>query len=144
MFLFDSEHPSIDEACRNAIAIAAERLAEIKADSIDGILAALRGHDTYMANFILLRAYTAGAKHFADDAVSELCDNTWRFKCGYSDSPYWIAIQLIKAVVPFCSDENRARLEQAVLNYAPDYERTQYGYPSRGRACFALLSGILN
>ena len=142
IFLFDSEYPSMDQACGNAIATAVEKLAETKADSIDGVLATLRGHDTYMANSILLRAYTAGAKHFSDNAVSELCDNTWRFNCGYSDSPYWIATQLIKAVAPLCSDENRARFEQAILNYTPDYERTQYGRQSRGRASFALLSGI--
>ena len=138
----DNEHPPMDQACRDAIVVAVEKLAEIKADSIDGILAALRSHDTYIANFILLRAYTAGAKHFADNAVSELCDNTWRFECGYSDSSHWIAMQLIKAVAPLCSDENRARLEQAILNYTPEYERTQYGYQSRGHASFALLSGI--
>ena len=140
--LFDSEHPSIGQACRNAIAVAVEKLAEIKSDNIDGILTELRSRDTYMANFLLLRAYAAGAKHFADDAVSDLCDQTWRFGCGYSDSPYWIAIQLIKAATPLCSDETRAKLERAILDYTPDYERTPDGYRSRGHACFALLSGI--
>ena len=75
--------------------------------------------DTHMANYLLLRAYTAGAKHFADDAVSELCDKPWRFECGYADSTYWIAIQLIEAVVPLCSDENRVRLENTILEYVP-------------------------
>ena len=71
-----------------------------------------------MANYLLLRAYTAGAKHFADDAVSELCGKMWRFNCGYSDSPYWTAIQLIEAIAPLCSDENRARLEKVtILDY---------------------------
>ena len=140
--LLDCEHPSIGQACRNAIAVAVEKLAEIKSDSIDGILIELRSRDTYMANFLLLRAYAAGAKHFANDAVSDLCDQTWRFRCGYSDSPYWIAIQLIKAVTPLCSDENRAKLEKAILDYTPDYERASDGYRFRGHACFALLSGM--
>ena len=140
--LFDSEHPSSDQACRNAITVALEKLAEIRSDSIDGILTELRSRDTYMANFLLLRAYTAGVKHFANDAVSDLCDQTWRFGCGYSGNPYWIAMQLIKAAAPLCSDENRAKLERAILDYTPDYERTPDGYRSRGRACFALLSGI--
>ena len=109
--LFNSEHDSIDAVCRNALALAVEKLAESKAEGIDEILAELQNRDTYMANHLLLRAYTAGAKHFADNAVSELCDKMWRFHCGYSDSPYWIAIQLIEAIVPLCSDENRARLE---------------------------------
>ena len=141
-YLIDSEHDSIDQTCRQALAGAVEKLAEAKADGITEILVELRSRDTYMANYLLLRAYTAGAKHFADDAVSELCDKTWRFHCGYSDSPYWTAIQLIKAIAPLCSDENCARLENTILDYVPHYERTPDGYKWRGRACFALLSGV--
>ena len=141
-YLINSTHVPIDEACRNAIAVALEKLAERKDDSITEILAELRSRETYMANSLLLRAYTAGAEHFADDAVSELCDKTWRFECGYADSTYWIATQLIEAVAPLCSDENRARLEQTILNYTLDYESTPRGYKLRGYASFTLLSGI--
>ena len=141
-YLFNSEHPSIDESCREALAVALEKLADVELDGIGEILAELQSRDTYMANYLLLRAYTAGAKHFANDAVSELCDKTWRFECGYSDSTYWIAIQLIEAIAPLCSGENRAKLENTILDYVPHYERTPDGYKSRGRACFALLSGI--
>ena len=87
MSAFNSEYSSIKDACRYAVALAVEKLAESNSDLIVEILADLRTHKTYMANFLLLRAYTAGAKHFADDAVSELCNKTWRFRCGYSDSP---------------------------------------------------------
>ena len=139
---FDSEHPSIDQACRSAIAVAIEKLAKIGADSIDGILAELRSRDTRMANYLLLRAYTAGARYFANDAVSELCAKTWRFECGYADNTYWTAIRLIKAVVPLCSNENRLRLEKTILDYVPRRESTLAGYKSRGSACFELLSGI--
>ena len=141
-YLINSAHVPIDQACRNALAVALEKLAESKDESIPKILTELKSRETYMANYLLLRAYTAGAKHFANDAVLDLCANTWRFKCGYSDSPYWTAIQLIKAVTPLCSDENRARLEATILDYVPHYERTPDGYRSRGRACFALLSGV--
>ena len=141
-YLISSEHVPIDQACRNAIAVALEKLAESRTESIPGILAELKSRETYMANYLLLRVYTAGAKHFADDAVSELCDKTWRFECGYADSMNWIATQLIEAVAPLCSDENRARLEQTILNYTLDYEGTPRGYKLRGYASFALLSGI--
>ena len=141
-YLIDSEHASIDQACRQALAGAVEELAGVKADGITEILTALRSRETYMANYLLLRAYTAGARCFADDAVSELCDNTWLFRCGYSDSPYWTATQLIKAIAPLCSDENRARLENTILDYVPHYERTSDGYRLRGHASFTLLSGI--
>ena len=141
-YLINSKHAPIDQVCRQAITIAVEKLAESKVDSFAEILAELRSRDTFMANYLLLRAYTAGARHFADDAVSELCDKTWRFECGYINSRYWIAIQLIKAVVPLCSDENRTRLEKVMLDYVTDYERSPHGYKSRGHASFALLSGI--
>ena len=45
----DSKHPSIRQAYRSAIAVAIEKLAEIRADSIDGILTELRIRDTHMA-----------------------------------------------------------------------------------------------
>ena len=108
-FWFESEYEPIEEVYRKAIALAVEKLAEKKSDRIDEILTKLRIRETYMANFLLLRAYTAGAKHFADDAVSELSDKTWRFRCGYYGNSYWIAIQLIEAVAPLCSDENRVQ-----------------------------------
>ena len=104
----------------------------------EGVLSLDQNH----YSFGLLRAYTAGAKHFADEAVSELCDKTWRFECGYSGSPYRIAIQLIEAIAPHCSDDNHAKLEEAILDYTTDYERSSIGYKERGYACFALLSGI--
>ena len=140
-YLIDSEHASIDQACRQALAGAVEKLAETKSDGIAEILTKLRSRDTYMANYLLLRAYTAGAKHFADDAVSELCGKTWRFNCGYSDSPYWTAIQLIEAIAPLCSDENRARLENTILDYVSHYERTPDGYKSRGARLFCPAFG---
>ena len=140
LFFFD--HDTIARAYREAVALALEKLAESKSDRIAEILEKLRIRETYMANYLLLRAYTVGGKYFADDGVSELCDKNWRFECGYSDSPYWIAIQLIEAVTPLCSDENRAKLEEAILGYTTDYERAPGGHKSRGHACFALLSGI--
>ena len=138
----NSEYNSISEVCRKALTRAVENLAETKSDCIAEILAEIKSHDTNLANYLLQHAFTAGAVHFADDAVSDLCEQSWRFECGYSDSPYWIAIQLIKEITPLCSDENRARLEKAILNYTTNYEQTPDGYKLRGHACFNLLSGI--
>lgn len=142
LFWFNRKYEPIDEVCREAVALALEKLAKNKSDCIAETLVELQSRETNMANFLLLRAYTAGAAHFADDAVFELCNKTWRFQCGYSDNPYWIAVQLIKAVTPLCSDENRAKLEEAVLDYTADYERSPGGHRYRGQASFALLSGI--
>ena len=164
--LSKNEHVSIDNGCSRALAFAVEKLAEKNSDNITGILAELRRRDTYMANFLLLRIYTAGASHFANDAVAELSDKTWRLECGYSDSPHRIAIQLIKAIAPLCSSANLDSLEKSILGYIPNYEidpkkRTEWiklvsstqghapkyehipsGHKFKERARFSLLSGI--
>ena len=135
-------HNTKTEDLRELIVVALQKLAKINSDCVGNILSELREHDTYIANFFLLQVYTAGAEHFADIAVSELCDKTWRFDCGYSDSQYWIAVQLIKEIAPRCSENNRIKLEKAILDYVPEYERKHGGHKHRGRASFDLLSGI--
>ena len=140
--IYETEHPPHDEQFRDAVATAIEKLAATKSKETDGILSELRSRKTLLANHFLLRAYTSGAEHFADDAVTELCKKPWRFECEYSGSTYWLANQLIGAIVPHCSDENRIKLERVVLNYVPNYERSPEGYKSRGSAAYYLLSGI--
>ena len=141
--LIKSDHVSIDRGCRNALAEAVGKLAETEPDGITWIFAELRARDTYLSNYLLLQAYAAGAKHFADDAVSELCNKPWRFQCGYSDNPLLDSDSIDKSrCATLFRCENRARLEGAILDYTPDYERAPDGHRNRGRACFALLSGI--
>lgn len=140
--LFDSQHDFADSACRNALVAALEALAKEEPETLDDDVAALRRRETYIANFLLLSLFKAGAAHFADRAVDLLYDQPWRFHCGFSDSAYWVAIQLIRAVVPLCSAESRVKLEKAILSYSPDYERTPEGHTRAGRARFVLLSGI--
>ena len=136
------DHLSMKQACVNAIVAAVEQLAENKPESIKRGLGNLRQQNTYTANFILLHAYAAGASHFADEAVSVLCNEPWRFECGYSNSPIWVAMQLVGAVVRHCTDDNRKKLEQAILVHIPLYKRSQYGHKDMGRHSYGLLSRI--
>ena len=131
-----------EELFREALAKALEQLATHNPDNMANILEPLRERETYIANFFLLHVYTAGAQHFADEAAVELRDKPWRFHCGYSDTTYWIAMQLIKAIAPVCSDENRARLERTILDYVPDFERSPQGHRLIGDASFRLLSAL--
>ena len=140
--IYETEHPPHDEQFRDAVAAAIEKLAATRSKDLDGVLSELRSRESLLANHFLLRAYTFGAERFADDAATELCKNPWRFECEYSGKTYWLANQLIGAIVPHCSDENRIKLERVILKYVPDYERSPEGYKSRGFAAFYLLSGI--
>ncbi len=139
---FKSGHESIDDACLSSLVSALERLAKDEPDSLAGTIGELHKRDTYIANYLLLRLFAAGAPHFADEAVSLLCGETWRFYCGYSDSSYWVAKQLIEAIVPICSTGKRGELEAAILAYSPAFERSPGGHKYTGHARYTLLSAM--
>lgn len=140
--LYKGEHESLDSACLSSLVAALKSVAKDQPDTLGDTIAELSKRHSHVANFLLLNLYTAGASRFADEAASLLCAETWRFRCGYSDSPYWIAMQLIQSIVPPCSADNRARLETAVLAYSPAYERSPDGHKYAGRARYILLSAI--
>ena len=59
-----------------------------------------------MANFLLPSSIYSRAEYFANDAVDELFRQDLRVStCGYSDSPYWVTIQIDKVrYSPLCPD----------------------------------------
>lgn len=109
---------------------------------VSGVISELRRRETHLANFLLLALYAANSARFADEAAILLSEQPWRFKCGFTDSTYWTAMEAISAIVPHCSAVNRARLEKAILDYSPSFERTPDGYKLAGHARFTLLSAI--
>jgi hypothetical protein len=139
---FKGDHLSMEAACLHAIVTALEKLVQDEAESAGGPIEALKPRASFTANYLLLSLYAAAAEAFADEAVDLLCDQPWRLDCGYSDSPYWVAMELIRQTAPACSPENLARLEGILLKYSSDYEKTPRGYRSAGHSCFTLLSAV--
>ena len=140
--LFRSAHPGGENACLDGLARSLAALAREGSAALRDVIADLRRRDTHVANHLLLALYAGGPARYADDAVSLLCDEPWRFKCGFSDSPRWCAMKAIEAVGPQCAPDNRKRLEETILRYVPPCERSKQGYKSYGRARFDLLSAI--
>ena len=134
--------PSGKGACLSGLAEALVALAREDTADLRDVIANLRRRDTHIANHLLLALYGGGTARYADEAVSLLCEEPWRFKCGFSGSPNWCAMEAIRAVVPHCTIENRKRLEHVILNYVSPFERTRDGYKENGRTRFALLSAI--
>ena len=141
-FLVKTRHPSATYACLSGLAGALAALAREGSKDLRDEIADLRRRDTHIANHLLLALYGGGAARYADEAISLLCDEQWRFQCGFPDSPNWCAMELIQTVVPQCTVENRDRTESVILNYASPHERTRIGYKQNGRTRFALLSVI--
>ena len=141
-FLTKEEHPGGEEACLPELAGALTTLAREGVTDLRDVIAGLRCRDTHVANHLLLALYTGGAARYADEAVSLMCDEPWRFECGFSDNSHWCAMEAIRAVIPHCTAENRGRLETVILGYVHPYERTKDGYKRYGYSRFALLSAI--
>ena len=138
--LFKTDHPTGEDACLFALATALGSLSRDAAD-LSGVIDSLR-RETYVANYLLLALYRAGGPRYANEAMSLLCDEPWRLHCGFSDSPYWCAIELIREVVPHCTIANRNRVESLILGYTSQYERTREGIKWAGHARLALLSAF--
>ena len=142
LFLTKTEHTRSAEPCLLALARALSTVARESSTDLCEVLSDLCSRDTHVANYLLLALYTGGAAHYADEAVALLCDEPWRFQCGSPDSPFWCAMEAIRAVVPRCTAENRKRLEAVILGYMHPHERTRDGYKGSGWSRFALLSAI--
>ncbi len=140
--LIEEEHPVGEAACLFALSRALGTLAGQDNPGLGDVIAELRRHETHVANHLLLALYAGGAARYADEAVLLLCEEPWRFRCGYLDSPNWCATELIRAVIPHCSAANRERLEAVISGYVSPFEKTAAGYKSSGQTRFDLLSAI--
>ena len=140
--LFKTEYLNGEVACLSQLAGALAVLARTGAAPPRDVIADLRRRDTYTANYLLLSLYRGGASRYADEAIALLCEEQWRFKCGFSDSSNWCAMETIRAVVPHCTMENRARIEAVILDYVPPYERSALGCRQFARTRFDLLAAV--
>jgi hypothetical protein len=93
---------------------------------------------------LLLRAYAAGGEVFADEAIEYLLeDAVKRFSIGYvSTSSVHAVEQLVGAVTPFGSSGNFSSLEQAILDYYPERERSADGRRWWGLSQLRLLRNL--
>ena len=139
--LIKNEYPGSEDACLSGLAGAVATLAREGGEDLRDVIADLRRRDTHIANHLLLSLYAGGGARYADEAISLLCDEPWRFKCGFNGSPNWCAMEMTRAVVSHCTAENREKFEAVMLCYVSPDERTSYGY-TQGQTSFNLLSVI--
>lgn len=137
-----TEYPEADHACLDGLAAALAARARHDEQGLADIVADLRRRDTHVANRLLLALYAGSGARHADETLALLCDESWRFQCGFSDSPQWHAAETIRAVVPHSAKESRERLERTLLDYVAPDERGIRGYRQAGRARLALLSAV--
>lgn len=140
----EKEHPRGDDACILGLASALASVGSQDTAELRDVVADLRRRDTYIANHLLLALYGGAPGQYADEVALLFCDEPWRFRCGFADSPNWCAMELIRSIVPHCATSNRMRLEAVIMSYFSPSERTVDGlkYRQMGRTRFNLLSAI--
>jgi hypothetical protein len=140
--LFNSEPFGVKDACLSGLVDSLAALGSEAECDLRDVIDELRRRDTYTGNHLLLALYRGAAESLADEAVTALCEEPWRFECGFSDSTHWSARETIGAVAVHCSPSNRERLESVILDYVHPFERSREGYQEHGRSCFTLLFAL--
>ena len=142
-FLIRTEHPNAEDGCLEALTRAMTKLTKVTNEAqCYELIDELRRRDTHISNHLLLALYRGAADRFGNDAANTLCSEAWRFDCGYTDSTNWCAMETISMVAPCLAPDRLSLLEDAILDYFPQFENTIEGRRSRGFAQFALLSAI--
>ena len=140
-YLTSGEHLSARNAIVGALADAVIKWAS-EGSVPETILDDLGQRDTHIGNRMLLALYKGGARHYWKEAIETLVEEPWRFECGTPDSPQWFAGETVGILAECVSSDEMQRLEDAIMDYVPAWERDPSGYRSRGRAEFDLLSFI--
>ena len=93
---------------------------------------------------LLLRSYAAGSGAFADEAIEYLLEDVERrLSIGYVSTSSVHAVEhLVGVATPYCSSESFGSLEQAILNYYPEWERSADGRLWRGVSQLRLLTNL--
>ena len=96
-----------------------------KPDQFREYATTLRKSELATLQNLLLRSYVAGGEVFADEAIEYLLEDAERrFSIGYVSTSSVDAVeQLVGVMTPFCSSANFGSLEQAILDYYPEWER---------------------
>lgn len=135
-------HASLSDNIYDAMGEALARLAKIDPAHASAVFLRLRSEPYESAAFLLARGYAGNPSAFADDAADWLVATPGARYLGYSDAAAWVSRELVAAVSPHCSADRLDQLVDALLHYAPPYERTHDGLRGRGRTELSLLNGV--
>jgi hypothetical protein len=132
----------LEEAYLGACESAFEALGKESPQALRPFIALLRESRLFTANQLLLTAYLSAPELFAEEAMCLLADEAARFRCGFSDSPFWLSRMLIEKCSVNCSEEAFKRVEAAALALTTPYERSPEGFRHRGYHAYTLVSAL--
>lgn len=131
---------SFESELFGATELALQRIASSHPDALLGFIASLTNVKLASCHHLAMRAYAA-APELADDAIDYLLELP-EFSVGYIDSTYAVTRDLIKAAARHCAEDLIGALSKRLLEYYPNWERSEGGRKAFGHAQFVLLSAI--
>jgi hypothetical protein len=131
-----------DDALLTAMERALAAIAKAAPAAFEAISQVLKESELESAQYLLIRAYTAGGVSFANEAADYLIAQTHRLETGYMSNRFWASRELLCAITPHCDEQRLRQLEDEVLAYYPRWERTIEGRRSHGYGQSVLLDGI--
>ena len=132
----------LDDNFLESIVSAMRCLAQLEPDTFHRYAEVLGSVEIMTVRHLLARSYEANGELFADEAIEYLLLLPNCLAVGDRSSGLWVTRNLLEATTAHCSLENLARLEQAVLDYYPEYELDPSNRRWRGHAQLTLLEGI--
>lgn len=140
---FGSEH-TVNAAVLGTLQRSIQKLAAETPDEFDELSRPVEKlpHDTIA--FLLLSAWPANPLRYADKATTYLCSDSRRLDIGYGSwggggyGPGHVSRVAVRAVAPYCTEQNYRNLEQAILQFEEFGERSRRG--GRGYKRFLLLA----
>lgn len=130
--------PDLGEALLHGAATALRALAAQDPPTVQPALDLLIADPHDSAQWLLYEALRVNGEQYAEQAAGLLLEGERRFPCGYLSSPHWTTRQLLEATTPRMSADRFARLEAAIMAYAPSWESRE----NAGLSSFILLSAM--
>jgi hypothetical protein len=125
-----------------AFDIAFRQLGESRPEALDDWRVKLERVAGDTSNFLLVRLGTASPINHGIDIARLLAREPRRLEAGYWGSNHWATREFIESVSPHLPQDLSDELQEAILSYWPEWERTADGRGSRGRAQWELLSAF--
>jgi hypothetical protein len=127
----------LKDALLSGAATALRKVGEEDAEIARPILEGLAADPHDAAQWLLYEGLRAAGEQYAEWAAGLILEGEYRFFTGYLSDSVWTTRQLLQTISPHVSAETFARLEQAILEFRPSWDkRPAARYP------FNLLSAM--
>lgn len=141
---YGGSHTSISGEILQGMEKALQELALNDPSQFDECLKELSIYKNYETiQYLLYKAYSKNGERYADTAIDLLLETPNRFDCGYIQKSHFATKELLEGITPHCSAERLLYLENNLLSFYPEWERSTDGYKRHGYTQYLLLEGIV-